>query len=158
MARAKRKAIGVTARASPQIRDRNLRGGEFDGMADIPFLKLPRVGLQVELKRKRVASIGERLILVVWFDASLVASRGRSNVSPCQCRTTASSPCNACRQDDLPSPVKSTVPQPISLMGPLKTRLPSALAISWLPRQIPSVGRSRDNLYSISEISDVRNG
>ena len=29
--------------------------------------------------------------------------------------------------------------------------------MSWLPRQIPSVGRSRDNLYSISEISDVRN-
>src|SRR5277367_2200251 len=52
-------------RASSQIRDRDLRGGKLDGMTDIPFFKLPRVGLQVKLERKRVASVAERLVLVV---------------------------------------------------------------------------------------------
>ena len=44
----------------------NVVTGELDGMADAPFLKLPRIGLEMELKRERVVSECEGLVLVVF--------------------------------------------------------------------------------------------
>ena len=42
----------------PQIRDRDLGRGKLDRMANIPLLELARIGLDMELKRKRVATVG----------------------------------------------------------------------------------------------------
>jgi hypothetical protein len=48
-----------------QLRDRDISGGQFDGMADIPFLELSRVGLEMELQRERIAAVGEGPVVVI---------------------------------------------------------------------------------------------
>jgi hypothetical protein len=59
---ANRHAIRMLLRGGSQTCDGYLSGGKLDRVADIPLFELPRIGLQVELKRKRVASV-----LNAWF-------------------------------------------------------------------------------------------
>ena len=51
-------AGAVSLRLLAQIVHRDVGRSELDGMADIPFLELPRIGFEMELQRERVVAIG----------------------------------------------------------------------------------------------------